>query len=103
MGWFPTLICKNYIFKYYVKTIEGISLKFLYDNKTCNFTSGEDNCASKICKFFQCGCANLCSVKWRNCNSFYLLHKAEVLVVVTSDHLLPDANWPFKNYLNKLC
>ena len=23
MGWFPSLICKNYIFKYFVKTIEA--------------------------------------------------------------------------------
>ena len=28
MGWFPSLICKNYIFKYFVKTVEATSLKF---------------------------------------------------------------------------
>ena len=28
MGWFPSLICKNYIFKYFVKTVEDTSLKF---------------------------------------------------------------------------
>ena len=28
MGWFPSLICKNYIFKDFVKTIEATSLKF---------------------------------------------------------------------------
>ena len=27
MGWFPSLICKNYIFKDFVKTIEATSLK----------------------------------------------------------------------------
>ena len=25
--------------------------EILYNTKTCNFTSGEDNCASKICEF----------------------------------------------------
>ena len=28
MDWFPSLICKNYIFKHFVKTVEPISLKF---------------------------------------------------------------------------
>ena len=28
MGWFPSLICKNYIFKDFVKTVEATSLKF---------------------------------------------------------------------------
>ena len=28
MGWFPSLTCKNYIFKYFVKTVEATSLKF---------------------------------------------------------------------------
>ena len=28
MGWFCSLICKNYIFKYFVKTIEATRLKF---------------------------------------------------------------------------
>ena len=28
MDWFPSLICKNYIFKDFVKTIEATSLKF---------------------------------------------------------------------------
>ena len=27
MGWFPSLICKDYIFKYFVKTVEATSLK----------------------------------------------------------------------------
>ena len=91
MGLFPSLICKNYIFRYFVKTVKATSLKFC----TGNSTSGEDNCASKICEFFQCACANLCSVKRRNGNSFYLLQKAEILVVVTLDRLLPEANRTF--------
>ena len=28
MGWFPSLICKNYSFKDFVKTVEATSLKF---------------------------------------------------------------------------
>ena len=28
MDWFPSLICKNYIFKHFVKTVELTSLKF---------------------------------------------------------------------------
>ena len=28
MDWFPSLICKNYIFKHFVKTVEPTSLKF---------------------------------------------------------------------------
>ena len=28
MGWFPSLICKNYVFKHFVKTVEATSLKF---------------------------------------------------------------------------
>ena len=28
MDWFPSLICKNYIFKHFVKTVEPMSLKF---------------------------------------------------------------------------
>ena len=30
-------------------------------------------------------------------NSFYLLQKVEILVVVTLDRLLPEANWLFKD------
>ena len=26
--WFPSLICKNYIFRYFVKTVEATALKF---------------------------------------------------------------------------
>ena len=71
--------------------------EILYDTKTYNCTSGKDNCASKICEFFQCACVNICSVKYRNGNSFYLLQKAEILVVVTLDRLLPEANRLFKD------
>ena len=28
MDWFPSLICKNYIFKHFVRTVEPTSLKF---------------------------------------------------------------------------
>ena len=28
MDWFPSLICKNYIFNYFVKTVEPMSLRF---------------------------------------------------------------------------
>ena len=28
MGWFPSLICKNYIFKDFVKTVQATSVKF---------------------------------------------------------------------------
>ena len=28
MDWFPSLICKNYIFKHFVKTVEATSLIF---------------------------------------------------------------------------
>ena len=28
MDWFPSLICKNYIIKHFVKTVEPTSLKF---------------------------------------------------------------------------
>ena len=28
MGWFPSLICKKYVFKDFVKSVEGKSLKF---------------------------------------------------------------------------
>ena len=28
MGWFLSLICKNYIFKHFVKAVEATSLKF---------------------------------------------------------------------------
>ena len=28
MDWFPSLICKNYIFKHFVKTVELMSLRF---------------------------------------------------------------------------
>ena len=28
MDWFPSLICKNYIFKHFVKTVETTSLRF---------------------------------------------------------------------------
>ena len=28
MDWFPSLICKNYIFKHFVKTVDPMSLKF---------------------------------------------------------------------------
>ena len=78
--------------------------EILHNTKTCNFTSGEDNCVSKICEFFLCASANLCSIKWRDGNSFHLVQKAEILVEVTFDRLLPGTKLAFqKIYLNKLC
>ena len=96
MGWFPSFICKNYIFKYFVKTIEATRLKFC---TILNLVSLHlEKTIAEISEFFQCACANLCSVKWRNGNSFYLLQKAEILVVVTVNRLLPETNRRF-NYL----
>ena len=101
MDWFLSLICKNYIFKYFVKTVERSYVpESLYDNRTDNFASGVHNCASKICKFLLCACADLRFVKWRNGNSFYWLQKAEILVVVTLDCLLPEPNWLLKDLLD---
>ena len=94
MDWFPSLICKNYIFKHFVKTVEHTSLKFC---TIIELITLHHNCASKICKFFLCACADLHFVKWRNGNSFYWLQKAEILVVVTLDCLLPEPNQLLKD------
>ena len=102
MDWFPSLICKNHIFKHFVKTLEPTSLKFCMII-TLDFTSGVHNCASKICKFLLCACADLCFVKWRNGNSFYWLQKPEILVVVTSDCLLREPNRLLKDLLRLNC
>ena len=74
--------------------------EILYDNRTDNFTSGVHNFASEICKFLLCACADLRFVKWRNGNSFYWLQKAAILVVVTSDCLLPEPNRLLKDLLD---
>ena len=79
MGWFPSLICKNYIFKYFMKTLE-----ILYDAITYNFA------------FVNFSNAHAQTFALINGNSFYLLPKAETLVVVTLDCLLPEANRLFK-------
>ena len=65
----PLINIQKLHFKGFCKNCRSQILEILYDTKTCNFTSGEANCTSKICKFFQCACANLCSIKWRNSNS----------------------------------
>ena len=74
--------------------------EILYNNRTDNFTSEVHNCASKIYKFLLCACADLHFVKWRNGNSFYWLQKAEILVVVTLDCLLPEPNRRLKDLLD---
>ena len=70
-----------------------------HDTKTYNFKSGADNCASKICKLFQCACTDLCSVKWRNGNSFYFFQKVKVLDVDTLDSYLAETNRLFKDLI----
>ena len=97
MVWFPSLICKNYIFKYFVKTVKATSLKFCMVLKLVTLHLKKTIAQVKCANFSNAhACTNLCSVKWRNGNSFYLLQKAEILVVVTLDRLLPEANWLFK-------
>ena len=54
----------------------------------------------KYANFSYGHCADLCFVKGRNGNSFYLLQKAEILVVVTSDRLLSEPNWLLKELLD---
>ena len=95
MGWFPSLICKNYIFKNFVRTVEATSLKFCMILKLVTLHPEKTTAQVKYANFFPC--ANLCSIKWRNGNSFYLLQNAEILVVVTLDHLLSEANRLFKD------
>ena len=100
MDWFPSLICKNYIFKAFCENCGTYVPEILYDNRTDNFTSGVHNCTSKTCKSLFCACADLRFVKWRNGNSFYWLQKAEILVVVTLDCLLPEPNRLLKDLLD---
>ena len=82
-----------------------MSKNFLWDSEISknienHFTSGVHNCTSKIFKCLLCACADLRFVKWRNGNSFYWLQKAEILVVVTLDCLLPETNRLLKNLLD---
>ena len=76
------------------------ALNFLLDFRACNLTSGADNCACNIYKLLQCACADLCPVKWRNGNSFYLFQKVEILDVDTLDYILPETNRLFKDLFN---
>ena len=101
MGWFPSLICKNYIFKDFVITVEATSLKFCMILKLVTLHP-EKTTAQVNVRILQCACANLSSIERRNGISSYLLQKAEILVVVTLDRLLSEANRLLKIYLNKL-
>ena len=58
MDWFPSLNAKI-TFLAFGQNCRTYIPEILYDTKTDNFTSGVDNCASKICKFFLCACADL--------------------------------------------
>ena len=100
MDWFLSLICKNYIFKYFVITVEPMSLKFCMIIELITLHLEYTIAQSKICKFLLCTCADLRFVKWRNGNSFYWLQKAEILVVVTLDCLLPEPNRLLKDLLD---
>ena len=91
-GLVPLINMQKLHFQAFCQNCRTYIPEILYDTKTGNFTSGVDNCACEICKFLQCACADLCFVKWRNGNSFYLRQKAEILVVVTLDCLLSEAN-----------
>ena len=100
MDWFPSLICKNYIFKHFVKTVEPTSLKFCAILELITLHLENTTAQVKICKFLLCACADLCFVKGRNGNSFYWLQKAEILVLVTSDCVLPEPNRLLKDLLD---
>ena len=91
MGWFPSLICKNYIFKNFVKTVEATSLKFCTILKLVILLPEKTTAQVKCANFFQCACANLSSIKWRSGNSFHLLQKAGILLVITLDCLLSES------------
>ena len=69
MGWFPSLICKNYNLKDFVKTAEA--LKFCMIVKIVTLRLEKTTAPVKCVNFSNAKFANLCSVNWRNGNSFY--------------------------------
>ena len=71
--------------------------QILYDTKTLNFTTGADNCASKIYKLLQCVCTDLFLIKLRNGNLFY---KVEILNVDTFGCILHEINWTFGDFFD---
>ena len=75
-----------------MKTVEGTSLKFCTILKLVILHSKKTTA-----QVFQCACENLSSIKRRSGNSFHLLQKAEILVVVTLDHFLSESMQLFKD------
>ena len=52
MGWFPSLICKNYIFKDFVKTVEATPLKFCTVLKLVTLHPEKTTAQVKCANFF---------------------------------------------------
>ena len=100
MDWFLSLICKNYIFKYFVKTIEPTSLKFCMIIELITLHLEYTIAQVKYANFSYAHAQTFRFVKWRNGNSFYWLQKAKILVVVTLDCLLPEPNRILKDLLD---
>ena len=92
MGWFPSLICKNCIFKHSVKTAEATSLKFCVILKLITLHLEQTIAQLKYANLSNAHVQTFVLLKQTNGNSFYLLQKAEILVVVTLDCLLPEIN-----------
>ena len=100
MDWFPSLICKNYIFKHFVKTVEPTSLKFCMIIELITLHLEYTIAQVKYANFSYAHVQTFVFVKWRNGNMSYWLQKAEILGVVTSDCLLPKPNWLLKDLLD---
>ena len=91
-GLVPHINMQKLHFKVFCETVEAICLKLCTILKLVILHPEKTIAQVKCANFFNAHAQTFVLFKWRNGNSFYLLRKAEILVVVTLDRLLPEAN-----------
>ena len=100
MDWFLSLICKNYIFKYFVKTIEPTSLKFCLIIELITLHLEYTIAHVKYANFSYVHVQTFVLLNGEMATVSTGFRKLKYLVVVTLDCLLPEPNRLLKDLLD---
>ena len=100
MDWFLSLICKNYIFKYFVKTIEPTSLKFCLIIELITLHLEYTIAHVKYANFSYAHAQTFVLLNGEMATVSTGFRKLKYLVVVTLDCLLPEPNRLLKDLLD---
>ena len=100
INWFLSLICKNYIFKYFVKTIEPTSLKFCMIIELITLHLEYTIAHVKYANFSYAHAQTFVLLNGEMATVSTGFRKLKYLVVVTLDCLLPEPNRLLKDLLD---